>query len=166
MPAHKKHFCKNGHARTPDNVKSNRGCKQCAKKQPRAPYVYTKKIKKQKREYHMANREHINKRTKAWRITNKAYTQGFDVQRTYSISFDEYVRRLEAQNSVCAICRRVLKLEQGKSRAQLDHDHSTGKLRDFLCKCCNLSLGGFQDSILVLESAIEYLKRHKNENNN
>ncbi len=43
----------------------------------------------------------------------------------------------------------------------IDHDHETGKARDWLCDSCNTGLGRFKDKIELLEIAIEYLKKHK-----
>lgn len=43
----------------------------------------------------------------------------------------------------------------------IDHDHETGKARDWLCDSCNTGLGRFKDNIELLETAIEYLKKHK-----
>ncbi len=40
-----------------------------------------------------------------------------------------------------------------------DHDHSTTRLRGLLCYNCNVGLGHFQDKIVMLQSAIEYLKK-------
>jgi hypothetical protein len=34
-------------------------------------------------------------------------------------------------------------------------------VRGILCTSCNVSLGRFKDSVEVLESAIRYLKAHK-----
>jgi len=47
----------------------------------------------------------------------------------------------------------------GKGRLHLDHDHRTGKFRGWLCSRCNISLGGFGDSVEGLEKAIEYLTK-------
>jgi len=41
-----------------------------------------------------------------------------------------------------------------------DHDHITGDAREWLCDSCNTGLGRFKDSVLLLEKAIEYLKKH------
>ncbi len=41
-----------------------------------------------------------------------------------------------------------------------DHDHQTGKARDWLCDSCNTGLGRFKDDIELLEKAINYLKKH------
>lgn len=40
----------------------------------------------------------------------------------------------------------------------IDHDHSTGLARTWLCDSCNTGLGRFKDSIELLEKAIAYIK--------
>lgn len=56
----------------------------------------------------------------------------------------------------CEICGS----EQGpKRKLAIDHDHETGHVRGLLCRQCNLGLGAFQDRILLLLSAVEYLQR-------
>ena len=44
---------------------------------------------------------------------------------------------------------------------QLDHDHTTGEFRGWICKQCNTGLGNLGDSIEELELRLEYLKRAK-----
>lgn len=60
------------------------------------------------------------------------------------------------QKGLCGICQRP----PGAEGFNLDHDHTTGKLRELLCGKCNRALGGFGDSIALLQAALEYLKKH------
>ena len=46
----------------------------------------------------------------------------------------------------------------------LDHCHTTGNYRGWLCGTCNQALGKFNDSTECLQSAIEYLERSINDN--
>jgi hypothetical protein len=43
----------------------------------------------------------------------------------------------------------------------VDHDHRTGKVRGLLCNHCNAGLGCLRDDPAVIQSAIDYLKRHQ-----
>jgi hypothetical protein len=73
----------------------------------------------------------------------------------YGMTLEDYERMYVAQNGQCAICGVQV---QGE-RMCVDHDHSTSKVRGLLCRLCNKSLGGFRDSLDLLERAIAYLKR-------
>jgi len=43
---------------------------------------------------------------------------------------------------------------------RLDHDHSTGQFRGYLCNCCNIGLGRFKDDPVLMGKAIDYLNKH------
>jgi hypothetical protein len=79
-------------------------------------------------------------------------------RRTYKLTAVEYKQKLASQGSICVICK--IPLQTGTGLTHLDHDHKTGKIRDFLCTNCNRGLGHFQDNPLVLEEAAKYLRRH------
>jgi hypothetical protein len=72
----------------------------------------------------------------------------------YGLTEEDVATMLENQGGVCAICHR---LPNGKSLA-VDHCHTTGKIRGLLCHSCNTSLGHFNDDVVILERAIQYLK--------
>ncbi|WP_104727676.1 Hpy99I family type II restriction endonuclease [Helicobacter felis] len=63
---------------------------------------------------------------------------------------------------VCPICE---KRSIVGVTAQLvrDHDHKTGKGREWICDSCNTGLGRFKDNPKFLEKVIEYLKKHEND---
>ena len=56
----------------------------------------------------------------------------------------------------CGLCK-----EDIKGNANVDHCHETGKVRDILCRDCNLGLGNFKDSPELLLLAFQYLNSHK-----
>lgn len=76
----------------------------------------------------------------------------------HGISLKQYREKLASQNHECAICR--IKLSDSGQLTHLDHDHKTGKLRDFLCTNCNRGLGHFKDNVNFLQTAIDYLNFH------
>jgi len=43
---------------------------------------------------------------------------------------------------------------------RLDHDHNTGRVRGWICDCCNRGIGGqgFSENITALKNAIKYLE--------
>jgi hypothetical protein len=70
---------------------------------------------------------------------------------------EEYDRKMEAQGGVCAICGKTC--VSGK-RLAVDHNHSTGKIRDLLCGNCNGGLGKFKEDPELFLKAVDYLRRH------
>ena len=81
------------------------------------------------------------------------------IKNDYGITDIQYQEMSEAQNNTCAICN---ELDTQGYRLAIDHCHNTGKVRGLLCRKCNLAIGHLKDDIKLLESAINYLKSHKN----
>lgn len=54
---------------------------------------------------------------------------------------------------ICELCEK-----QSLKRLHLDHDHSSGKFRGWLCDTCNRGLGYFKDSPQLLRKAAIYLE--------
>ena len=83
---------------------------------------------------------------------------------TYGKDFD-YTELLKQQNGKCKICE-VDSPGWKYKYFQVDHNHAccSGKktcgkcVRGLLCHKCNTGLGQFQDSIELMEKAIQYLK--------
>jgi hypothetical protein len=80
------------------------------------------------------------------------------VRHKYGINMTEYKRRRKAQGDRCAICGKH-DTRIGQVGLHLDHDHITGKLREFLCIRCNTRLGCVEDHEWY-EKALAYLRRH------
>lgn len=58
----------------------------------------------------------------------------------------------------CELCGKPLvNTDRG---SHFDHDHATGEFRGTICNTCNGVLGFANDSIELLEKAIQYLRRH------
>lgn len=79
----------------------------------------------------------------------------------YKIRFDGYQFLLKRENDMCPIC-------DHQTPKSVDHDHSCcdGKtscgscIRGIICRKCNAGLGNAGDSILILESMVQYLEEH------
>lgn len=72
----------------------------------------------------------------------------------YGISFEEYIKMLEKQKNLCAICHK-----KPKRKLHIDHNHKTGKVRGLLCPKCNQGLGCFYDNGIYIARAYNYLKK-------
>lgn len=111
-------------------------CKDCHKEA-----TLTKKNKN-----NPPSREQINKEQENYRVL-----------REYGISLADYEEMEKSQDFKCAICGRP----RSNIRLNIDHCHSTGKVRGLLCPFCNQGLGYFKDNIDSLLKAAEYLKKSK-----
>ena len=90
--------------------------------------------------------EHFHSWVKEKRVSNRCKECFIAVKRG---TVREHIEALKLiQGKRCAICRVELDLS-------LDHDHSTGKVRGWLCRRCNCGLGMIGEN--NLESAINYL---------
>jgi hypothetical protein len=74
---------------------------------------------------------------------------------TYGLDENTFKELLEQQDGKCAIC--FGDVTEGLNLV-VDHNHETGKVRGILCSICNMSLGGFKDSLEYLRSAVKYLE--------
>ena len=116
-----------------------------------------------RRKWQLKNKDRIAHLERVARIANpeKAYKKARDHYarnpgRPYGLSADEYRSLVEKQQNRCAICGSPPQ----KRRLCVDHDHTTGKVRELLCRTCNAGLGHFKDNEELLLAAASYLKKH------
>ena len=62
----------------------------------------------------------------------------------------------------CPICKKETVIDV-TAKIVADHDHKTGKGRDWICDSCNTGLGRFKDDIIILKAAIEYLRHFEDD---
>lgn len=100
--------------------------------------------------------------TQAQRLRRKRDPEKFKLldrvrrYRKYGITKDDYLKMLEAQDGLCALCRKP----PNKKGLALDHNHKTGKARSLLCDLCNTGLGLFTEDPALLRRAAEYLEQY------
>ena len=150
-------------------------------KEQKAAYKkeYREKNKEQivayNKEYYEKNKEQIVASNKKWREKNKEqraaymkeymkeYIRNLDtpaIRRKwrYGISSEDYDTMLEEQDNKCKIC---LGEFNDQTVTNIDHCHTTNKVRGILCPLCNRGLGHFKDNIKLLTKAINYLQENK-----
>ncbi len=118
------------------------------------------------------DREKTNKRQKEWLAKNYMNRRRYVYKMRYKLTEQEYDDMLKAQDSKCAIC--LTPQSELSARLSVDHNHaccpgvsSCGEcIRGLLCRSCNLSLGGFKDNEMILNTAINYLQFYKKEKTN
>lgn len=79
----------------------------------------------------------------------------------YGITVEEYQALLEAQGGVCAICGQPETTVHSNTGTlwslNVDHDHSTGRVRGLPCVPCNRGIGFLRDDPTTIRAALEYL---------
>ena len=105
----------------------------------RPDFLEREKAREQRRR---ENPEYLDRKREVERIRNIS---------KYGISVVQYERLCERG---CAVCG-------SRERPHLDHDHTTGVFRDLLCGKCNQALGLLQDSPIVIEALLGYIRKHK-----
>lgn len=84
-----------------------------------------------------------------------------ELRKRYGITLEKYTAMLSSQNNSCFICKgqeSSLRKNGKPYRLAVDHCHKTGKVRALLCFKCNAALGAANDSIVILNGMISYLR--------
>lgn len=73
----------------------------------------------------------------------------------YGITIDDYHRMHADQDGRCPICLRRF---SASVQPNIDHCHTTGRVRGLLCQPCNTTLGMWRDDRRRLLRAVAYLR--------
>lgn len=73
----------------------------------------------------------------------------------YGLTLEQYDEMEKFQDGKCAICGVV-----PSRRLDIDHNHTTNKVRELLCSPCNTAIGSVNESIETLNKVIAYLTKH------
>lgn len=113
--------------------------------------------------YREANKEKITARRVAWEKANpekrKTASRRRRAKRVGLLPAD-IDAMIENQNGLCAICGNPPNGKKATAILQLDHCHTTGKMRAMLCNKCNVALGHVMDQPGLLRTAADYLEKH------
>ena len=127
------------------------------------------KLLEYRREWRYKNRDRLFEVSRAWRKRNMkklATIARLRYQRNpqkeldrvrfkkYGITGEEYRTILEKQGIKCPICSKDI-----TRNLSVDHNHTTGKIRGFICNKCNLSIGNAEDSPDRLRAMADYLEK-------
>jgi hypothetical protein len=85
----------------------------------------------------------------------KETSRRYMLKSKYGMTPEVYDAMMSGQQGCCAICRLPI-----TGRIHIDHDHATGRVRGILCYGCNVGLGFFNDSIVLMKGAIAYLAKN------
>ena len=96
------------------------------------------------------------------RRANRDHVRNKQLSADFGIDMSEYLRMLNDQAGVCAICEKAETKSRGHDVRALsvDHDHNTQAVRALLCGNCNQGLGYFCDDPALLRRAVAYLEKY------
>ena len=114
---------------------------------------------KSNRNWQKKNPEYIKDYMRKWEKEHPDYRYGNSLRHNFGITIDDYNRMFAEQKGRCAICDKHQ--SEFKRRLNVDHNRETGKIRELLCRNCNIALGLFFHDPNFMGKAITYLKRHK-----
>jgi Autographiviridae endonuclease VII len=122
---------------------------------------YRERRRAENRHWRAAHKDELNQRNRTRFRTDPRYRKrrrGYRFHR-YGMSGEDYDALVALQGGLCAICRRKPKRSRKnhKRRLEVDHCHSTNKVRGLLCGNCNTTLGQCDDDTERLLAAIAYL---------
>lgn len=122
----------------------------------------------QKKEYYVKNKAAIRAKIKEYILVNrdrvaararaKYHASDKVKQRAYNRAYRGLPEPTRAEPVVCDCCGN---LPNGKGkRLHLDHCHSTGRFRGWLCHSCNAGIGLLGDTLRSVLRAVLYLELH------
>lgn len=127
--------------------------------------------------YYTNNRENVQARQNAWYERNKEAVlargkarrlamKAAGVKQWHQLNPDRHIansRRARglpeptrSEPTLCECCGNP----SGKYRFNLDHSHTTGKFRGWLCNKCNAAIGALGDTLEGVLRAAAYLQRN------
>ena len=133
-------------------------CKECTNKRM---IKYRKEHPEVSKKWRTKNKDYY----KNWWKENKDRQKDYNLQKKFGITLNDYNKILSEQNGLCAICgkKEELNFDKRINKSRLlsvDHDHTTGKVRELLCNKCNHLLGLANDSFEILDKASNYLRKY------
>jgi hypothetical protein len=107
-------------------------------------------------EYRRANREAINARGRAWAKTEagKKRRIGHRLKTRYGLTPEQRDTLFARQGHACAIC----KTTESTRPWNVDHCHTTGRVRAILCERCNIVVGRVEEDAAVAQSIADYIR--------
>ncbi len=102
-------------------------------------------------------------------LANPSLESDRNIKRVFGLTREDYNEILKSQNHSCAICNKSETAVDGKTgtikKLAVDHCHNSLKIRGLLCWRCNTVIGRAEDDVKLLQNMINYLNKHKGDEN-
>ena len=106
---------------------------------------------------HAAHPEWLERIAKRRQEKRNSLPFDLDRARRVGLTIDQALQLYQSQNGRCAICD----APPNGRRLSLDHDHKTGRPREFLCCKCNTAVGIVENTDR-LKRLQAYIQKHEN----
>jgi hypothetical protein len=140
-------------------------CKRCGQCGEMKPLTEFNRSSKGKDGYQWKCRACYKTYNKSRYMYDNELSRTKHLKRTYGMAPEEYIGLFHAQNGVCAACGRSETTNDPRTKQvknlQIDHCHTTGKVRALLCKECNNALGLLHDDIERIRMLSSYAELHQ-----
>lgn len=150
MSSAQKSSCPHGHPYTEDNSYLDpagyRRCRECRKEQGRR---YCARNPEKRR---------VSLQHWYWGNDGRRKQRNTYLQRTHGVTEETYLRMLQDQEGVCAICGEAP--VEGHNLV-VDHSHLTGLIRGLLCPTCNQGIGLLGDDYEGTKRANSYTAKER-----
>ena len=134
-----------------------KACKKCEMEKPLLDF-YPFFDKWSGKHYYSARCKPCHLKYKQESPTTPRNRKAEKLQLRYGLTYEQWEEMRVAESYSCMICG-ITETEMDK-KLDVDHCHSSGKVRGLLCNLCNNMLGTAKDNINVLKAAVEYLEKN------
>lgn len=97
-----------------------------------------------------------DKKRKEYCESHPGWTKDCSLRQIYGINLEQYNMLFTQQQGKCAICD--THQSEFIKALEVDHDHTTQKIRGLLCHKCNKALGLLGDSSELIRIALKYVE--------
>ncbi len=97
------------------------------------------------------------------KVSKQEYSRFWQTSKKYGVDKSGFEALWIAFRGKCGICNSdLVQPTQGKGQPRnacvIDHNHETGNIRGLLCNSCNKGLGLFNDDVILLKSALNWME--------
>lgn len=114
------------------------------------------KLNRWSREYAKLNPDKVKESKRKYTRTHAERCKNYRLQYEYGITKKQFDHMVISQNNQCAICSKQF---ADTKDTCVDHNHAINTVRQLLCKKCNHAIGLFDENVLILSKAVDYLNR-------
>ncbi len=82
-----------------------------------------------------------------------------NLKKKFGITIEEYMSIYNKQQGQCACCGEE-KPAEGITGLVVDHNHTSGEVRELLCTQCNTALGLLKENADIVNKLLEYIRKH------